>query len=191
MSFSRAYNFTARMEGGFSDDPKDRGGATNFGISTVFLTDFQRRQKSFCASLGITPPITKAVIRQLSREQARAIMKREFWDGLDLDEYPPHCAAAMFDCAVHSGQGRAARCLQEALNSVFNCKLAVDGAIGPKTKAACQLITGESDRRVALAMVDSREKFLQRFLEAAPDQNRFSRGFANRLASLRELIARE
>lgn len=184
MGFSEAYSFTARWEGGLSDNPADRGGITSFGISLVFLRDFARRKPAALCSLGIGLPVTEGSIRRLGREQARAIMKNEFWDEPGLDRYPPRMALAMFDCGVNSGPGRAARCLQEALNSVCACGLAVDGVAGPRTRAA---VAGAfaRDLPVALEMVESRRRFLERLCKANPSQAVFRAGWLNRLNDLR------
>lgn len=188
MGFGKAYDFTARWEGGLCDVPEDAGGITNFGISIVFLRDFAMREPDYLASLGICRPVTRATIRQLRKEQARAIMKREFWDRQSLDGFPDCMAFAMFDCAVNSGPGRACRCLQEALNKTHDAGLAVDGANGPKTKAALSRVGELRDLEVALAMVDARENFLRRLVSQKPSQKVFMAGWLNRLHDLRKAL---
>lgn len=99
-------------EGGLVDDPKDPGGVTKFGISARAYPHLD--------------------IRNLTREQAVAIYKRDYYDALRCDALPPRLARAVFDCAVNQGQGAAARLLQRAAG------VAEDGKIGPGALAAVQ-----------------------------------------------------
>lgn len=92
--FARALDFTLLWEGGYVNHPSDPGGATKYGIS----------QRSY-------PELD---IKSLTRDEAGAIYRRDYWDRLNLDAVPwPLCAAA-FDYAVNSGCERARAALFEA-----------------------------------------------------------------------------
>ena len=106
-----AIDFVLSYEGGLADNPSDPGGLTNWGISS----------RSY-PSLNI---------RNLSRESASEIYRRDFWENVHGDELPGPMAVAVFDSAVNQGAGTAKRMLQIALN------VEADGIIGPRTiKAA-------------------------------------------------------
>ena len=112
MDFNTAINRILAHEGGYvnpkpSDDP---GGETNWGISKRSYPDVD--------------------IKNLTRDQAIAIYKRDFWDRVHADEMPPAIAYQALDFAVNSGIETAVRKLQ------FAAGVADDGHWGPVTRAA-------------------------------------------------------
>jgi len=118
MSFERALAFVLSREGGFSDNSKDPGGATNFGITRATLSNW--RGKS----------VTRADVRSLTRKEASNIYRRQYWQRCKCDQLPPALAFLMFDTAVNQGVGRAIRFLQKSIDTK------VDGIIGPRTLEA-------------------------------------------------------
>ena len=110
MGFDEAVRFTLSWEGGYSTDPSDPGGETNFGIS----------KKSHPA----------VDIKGLTEDNAIAIYRMDYWDRLGLDRLPDWLAPAVFDAAVNLGAGRAISFLQRAAR-VFE-----DGVLGPETLRA-------------------------------------------------------
>jgi lysozyme family protein len=99
-------------EGGYVNDPADPGGETNWGIS----------KRSY-------PNVD---IKNLTREQAKAIYLRDFWQPLDGDQLYDGVAFQLFDFAVNSGISTAIRAFQRALD------VADDGHFGPHSLAAAQ-----------------------------------------------------
>lgn len=99
-----------RIEGGYVNDPRDPGGETNFGIS----------KRAY----------PKVNIRALTRDEAVAIYRRDYWDGADCDKLPAKIGIALFDGAVNQGVGTSKKLLQSAAG------VTADGDIGPKTLAA-------------------------------------------------------
>ncbi len=118
MSFERALAFVLSQEGGFSDNAKDPGGATNFGITRATLSKW--RGKS----------VTRRDVQSLTRREASSIYHRQYWQRCKCDQLPPALAFLMFDTAVNQGVGRATRFLQKSIDTK------VDGIIGPMTLAA-------------------------------------------------------
>lgn len=112
-AFDVAVAEVLRHEGGDVDDPRDAGGRTRFGISARAYPTLD--------------------IPGLTREDAIAIYRRDYWIPTCCDRLPPALALAVFDTAVNMGRDRAARLLQETL------RVTVDGAIGPKTITAASL----------------------------------------------------
>lgn len=112
-AFDAAVGEVLRHEGGYVNDPRDPGGETRWGIS----------KRSY-------PTL---VIADLTREDAIAIYRRDYWDRLRCDELPPALALVVFDTGVNMGRERAVRLLQQALG------VTVDGVLGPKTLSACAL----------------------------------------------------
>lgn len=97
-------------EGGYVDNPRDPGGETKWGIS-----------KRTYPALNI---------RELTRDQAIDIYRRDFWERSEADDLPPAVGFQLLDGAVNSGIDQATRWLQRAAG------VADDGDIGPVTLAA-------------------------------------------------------
>lgn len=186
MSYDEAYAFTAKWEGGLSDDAADRGGITNYGVSIVFLRDFVKSHCSAAKRLGLPYVVDKNVIRSLTKEKAKEIFREAFWSAMCCDEYSAPFAAALFDCGVNSGCARAVRCAQTACNLYLDKPLIVDGALGPKSKAAFK----NASLKEALASINARRAFLERIVENNPSQKVFARGWNNRVNDLERYVCK-
>jgi len=123
--FEFALKHVLKMEGGWSNDPADPGGATNFGIT---IGDYARyRGISLNSS---TAPGLEAELRSISSQTVRSIYRDRYWLGSRSDLLPGAPAVMHFDAAVNHGLAGAARMLQQAAG------VDADGAIGPITLAA-------------------------------------------------------
>lgn len=126
--FDRSFAKLHGIEGDFSNDPADSGGATRYGI-----TEVQARKSGYHGPM-----------EDLPLETARAIYRAEYWDGLSLDAIgalSETIAYELFDTAVNLGQGNAALFLQRSLNALNRngrdyLDLRPDGKIGPMTVEA-------------------------------------------------------
>lgn len=108
--FDAAFKKLINHEGGYVNHPRDPGGETKFGIT----------KRSY-------PHLD---IKTLTLDEARAIYRRDFWDALQCDALPAAVRFQVFDAAVNSGRGNAARWLQAAVD------VATDGYVGPITLQA-------------------------------------------------------
>ena len=109
-AFESAVELVLSHEGGYSNDPSDPGGETNFGIS----------KRTYPAE----------DIKNLTRDRAKDIYYRDFWLPIQGFDLPPPVATILFDMAVNMGKHAAVTCLQQALN------VSADGWVGPITKEA-------------------------------------------------------
>jgi lysozyme family protein len=96
-NFDRAFALTLRHEGGWSDHPKDPGGATNLGVTIGTLSAWLGR------------PATKAEVRALTPDTVKPIYRRNYWDAIGADRMEPGFDFACYDLAVNSGPARALR----------------------------------------------------------------------------------
>lgn len=108
--FDQAFQIVIGAEGGYSNDSRDPGGETRYGIS----------KRSYPA----------VDIANLTLDQAKAIYFRDYWTTAGCDKLTDSLAIIVFDSAVNSGPGQAVRWLQAAAG------VPQDGAIGPVTLAA-------------------------------------------------------
>lgn len=119
MNFEESLERTLHFEGGgttheVSGDP---GGLTKWGIS----------QRAY-------PNLD---IASLTREEAEAIYRSDYWDAVLGDHMPPELRPHLFDAAVNQGPTEAVRLLQRALNLYSRIGnggyVHEDGVLGPVT----------------------------------------------------------
>ena len=175
-SFEYAFVKTLGTEEGYSDDPFDKGGETNWGITKAVFEDALKR--------GIISGTSD--IRFLTIAQAKAIYKIDYWFPIKLDLVSnPDIAAEIFDTAVNMGRSRAVKIVQESLNFLGE-KLDVDGGMGAKTLAALKKWI-EKDMRALFVCLNGFQfmKYVD-IVKNNPDQIRFSRGWTRRIDTYRE-----
>jgi lysozyme family protein len=140
--FLSAYQNTMSHEGSYSNDPRDRGGETWYGIARNFQPDWEGWIIIDEVKANAGDQFIKAL--QEDEELSGLVMRfynDEFFNRLLLSEFDQEIANELFDTAVNQGVGTAGRCLQEALNLLNNNQkhypdLILDGKPGMKTLAA-------------------------------------------------------
>lgn len=123
-NFERAQAIIKVFEGGFSNDPNDPGGPTNFGITHKILAAW-RKKKS----------VTAAEVHDMTYEEAKDIYYAEFWSKSSCGHMPGPLALPVYNIAVHAGPITAMKFLQRALNQ-NGAVLKIDGDIGDNSRAA-------------------------------------------------------
>jgi lysozyme family protein len=161
-NFETSLAHVLKHEGGWADHPADPGGATMKGVTLKTYSDWLGRQA------------TKAELRAISDEHLRTIYKARYWDAVRGDELPSGLDYVVFDMAVNSGPGRAAKMLQAAVGAT------PDGSIGPKTLAA---VSAQDLATLIAAFQRSR----QHFLEALPTFGTFGKGWTRRVTEAGEI----
>lgn len=150
-SFDIAYAPLKDFEGGYDNDPDDRGGETYAGIARKFFPSWQGWK--LIDQIKKTNK-TRSAINQaakadrLLRDYVRAWYKTTWFDALGLGELPQPLANEIFEQSVNlgkSGSGKKVQIICNAYNYQPGAKklfadLKVDGAIGPKTLAALKII---------------------------------------------------
>ena len=160
-SYDEALRRLLAHEGGYTNDPSDPGGPTNFGIT---IADYRKYVK---------PDATAADVKAMRVEEAKGIYRARYWDALACDDLPAGIDYAVFDYGVNSGIGRSGRVLRRVL------KLADDtGAVSDEVIAAA----GVSDARAAIvAICDERLRFLQ----SLKTWDVFGKGWGRRVAEVK------
>ena len=116
-TFEEIIEVVLEHEGGYVNDPHDRGGETKYGITKKFYPNVD--------------------IKNLTKEQAKKIYHQDYWRPAKCDEAPSHLRHIYFDMCVNFGRGGAVKVLQRAANAK-GAKLKVDGGMGPATLKAVQ-----------------------------------------------------
>ena len=138
-NFFKSLEIVLKHEGGFVDHPEDPGGATNKGITHKTYSDFLGR-----------PLEDVNELKNIPDEHVQKIYKDGYWDRVKADQLSSGVDFCIFDWAVNSGPGRAAKALQKAV------MVTQDGAIGPMTLAA---VEEELPEEIIEKITKEREEF--------------------------------
>lgn len=129
-------NGVIQVEAGYVNNPNDKGGETNLGITAVLANEHKKTLVNEFKWDG--------KMKSLTKPMAVRIYEKEFWDFLNLDEIykiSPFLADKLFDIGVNVGKTRGAKWFQRALNA-FNrmqkdyADIGDDGQIGKMTLTA-------------------------------------------------------
>ncbi len=169
-------------EGGFSDHPADRGGATRYGVTQAVA-----RAHGYHGSM-----------RDFPLAEARSIYRRLYWLRPRFDavaERSARLAAELFDTGVNMGPAVAATFFQRALTALNRngkdfADIVPDGRIGTRTLAALDaFLKARGDRggeTVLLRALEALqgERYL-RLAERRPANEAFLYGWlANRIGTI-------
>ena len=120
MTFDESFTRLLGHEGGYVNDARDAGGATNWGVTQAVA-----RQSGYTGDM-----------RDFSQDQAKIIYRKTYWDAARCDELPDAVRFDVFDGAVNSGVGQSIKWLQRSVGATD------DGVIGEQTLAACRVLAG-------------------------------------------------
>lgn len=185
--FKDAYAITSAHEGGYVNDPVDRGGETYRGIARVHHPDWsgwqridaQRRKAGFPRSLSADRALQNSV---------RRFYKKAYWDRFDGDRIPDQAVAnELYDTGVNMGVRRAVRFLQSSLNLLNRNQrdyddLIVDGWFGDKSLVALKVLLRKdrrSDALVKMMNIQQGARYVDIMARDA-SQERFARGWIKR-----------
>ena len=163
-NFETALAHVLQSEGGYVNNPADPGGRTNLGCTQTVWEEF------------VGHPVSEADMRELTPADVAPLYKRKYWDKVAGDDLPAGLDYCVFDAAINSGPGRAAKWLQQAVG------VKDDGSIGPATLAAVaaqpvqNLIAQYNDQRL-------------QFLESLPTWGTFGKGWGNRVAHVQSIAS--
>ena len=173
-SFAAALPFILGNEGGFSDDPEDSGGRTNFGITQQTLTDFKLAHPD----LSLPDDVADLMV-----DEAGVIYHTDYWcfDGMESEAV----ATKVFDMAVNMGLRRAIRLLQATLNT-NGAALLADGIYGPKTEAA---VNAADPGLLMTQLISSCVGYYKQIVSSNPSQGKFLHDWLNRAQSVPQVTA--
>lgn len=144
-----------KEEGGYANNPADKGGPTNRGVTIPTLSDWR----------GETCNIED--ITQLKEDEARNIYMARYWQVMRGDQLPSGIDLYAADFAVNSGPARAARILQELVATP------ADSFVGPLTIEAIR-------KREPAKLLDAYHDARMDFLLKLESWDTFGRGWTNR-----------
>ena len=159
-NWKKALQHVLMHEGGYVHHKDDPGGITNLGCTKAVWEEW-------CGH-----PVDEKEMRDLTPEKVAPLYKSRYWDKVKADELPAGIDYIVFDAAINSGAGRAAKWLQECVGAN------PDGAIGPMTLQATKAMVGTDlinlycDKRLA-------------FLKELKTWDTFGKGWERRVEEVR------
>jgi Glycosyl hydrolase 108/Predicted Peptidoglycan domain len=148
--FDASMPFIFKAEGGYSDNPADPGGPTNFGITLATLKAYEGDQN-----------LTAEDVKKLTPDVAKEIYRTAYWNRMQCGSLPNGLDLEVFDFGVNAGPGEAVKMLQKIVG------VTADGSIGPITLSALgqlkprDLISRYSDARLAYYKALNKPEFEQ------------------------------
>lgn len=135
-----AFPFMLGSEGGFDNDPRDRGNWTSGVIGQGEL-----KGTKYGVASHVYPNLD---IKNLTVEQARAIYKRDYATKVAYDDMPAGVDVSVYDMGVNAGPARSLTLLKSALDaSVTGAPALAQVATTAKDKVA--VIKGFSAKRLS------------------------------------------
>ena len=171
-NFERALKLVLKHEGGYVNDPRDPGGATNLGVTIGTA----RRLGIDVDGDGDTDILD---IKLLKTADVAKVYRAEYWNKIKGASLPSGLDYALFDFAVNSGPDRAIKYVQAAVG------VKQDGKLGNETLSA---ISQHPTARLINSLCDARLAFMRR---AKDKQGRllwdtFGKGWNTRVAGVRK-----
>jgi lysozyme family protein len=158
-NFDASFKMVLSHEGGYVNDPRDPGGATNMGVTQRAWEDY------------VGHPVSERSMIALTRDMVKPFYRAKYWDKIGGDSLPSGVDHAAFDLAVNSGVSRAARYMQRIAG------VPEDGIIGPKSLEAISVCPPD---KMIDALCSTRLDFLKRL----PRWKTYGRGWSRRVAEV-------
>jgi len=160
-NFQDALAAVLHHEGGYVNHPSDPGGMTNLGCTKRVWEEW------------VGHPVDEKTMRALTPADVAPLYKAKYWDKVKGDELPDGVDYIVFDAAINSGPGRAAKWLQQTVG------VTADGAIGPSTMKAVEAMP-------VLEIVDKYQQTRLEFLQALSTWATFGKGWGRRVTEVEQ-----
>lgn len=161
--------YLMRWEGGYVNDPHDRGGATNKGVTIATW-----RKVGY--DINGDGNIDVVDLQELSDyDVLTRVLKPHYWDRWQADDIISQSVANILVDWVWGSGAYGIKIPQRLLG------VEIDGIVGPQTLAA---VNAQEPRELFMRLKQERADFLHRIVDNNPTQKRFIRGWMNRLNDL-------
>lgn len=184
--FLKSYQKLGPKEGGYANDPKDRGGETWKGVSRVFnpdwdgwhLIDEAKVRPDFPECLNQFPALESAV---------QSLYMERYWNPIRGNDLPQEIADELFEVGVNADPLRAIRFLQNSINILNrNQKLypdvEADGKMGNDTLGAVLACIQHRGIPLLLKVMNvSQGCHYLNILLSKPEQENFALSWFNRV----------
>lgn len=162
--------YIKKWEGGFANDPADRGGATNKGVTIATF-------EAYCKAKSLPRPNVERLKRMTDGEWLD-ILKTMFWDRWQADKIKSQKLANILVDWVWGSGVYGIKIPQRILG------VKQDGIVGNKTLEA---LNAQDPDKLFQVIYEARKKYLNDIAISRPANKRFLRGWLNRLEDIRRL----
>lgn len=160
--------FIRKWEGGFVNDPLDKGGATNMDVTIATYRQY-RKQKGYITT-------TVDDLKRMTSLEWQEIFKRLYWDRWRADQIGSQSVANILVDWVWASGVWGVKIPQRILG------VSIDGVVGPSTLAALN----SKDARTAFdTIMAARVQYIDDICRKTPTNERFRRGWLNRLNDIK------
>lgn len=160
--------FILSWEGGYVNNPNDKGGATNKGV-TIATWRRQGYDKNHDGVIDVND------LRIIDYADARKIMKENYWDRWKADQIGSQALANLLVDWLWSSGVWGIKIPQDMLG----CK--ADGVVGPKTLRA---LGSQDPVKFFNRLKERREQYLLDLVKSRPTQKTFLKGWLRRLNAI-------
>lgn len=161
-----AKDLTLQVEGGFQNDPADKG---NWTGGKIGVGELKGTKYGICAMSY--PDID---IQNLTVDEALNLYRKDYWLKCKCDRLPDALSVAVFDYAFNSGAKKAIKDLQKCLDVV------VDGIIGNQT-------IGASYSKPLKITLDRYIEERKSFLIGLPTFSKYGNGWMSRVEKIKKV----
>jgi len=160
------YHTIKNFEGGYVNNPHDKGGPTNFGITQHVYDTYFKVNSSIndIKNMDISKAIEIYNAQYFKQNKIEVIYPEELWH-------------FVFDCYVQHGSKATGKIIQRSLNSLGE-SLVVDGDIGNKT---IEKISCYSSEDMLKYMIEWRIWLYKQIIKLNPSQKVFEKGWMSRV----------
>lgn len=162
--------YIKKWEGGFANDPADRGGATNKGVTIATF-------EAYCKAKSLPRPNVERLKRMTDGEWLD-ILKTMFWDRWQADKIKSQKLANILVDWVWGSGVYGIKIPQRILG------VKQDGIVGNKTLEA---LNAQDPDKLFQVIYEARKKYLNDITISRPINKRFLKGWLNRLEDIRRL----
>ena len=162
--------YIKKWEGGFANDPADRGGATNKGVTIATF-------EAYCKAKSLPRPSVERLKRMTDAEWID-ILKTMFWDRWQADKIKSQKLANILVDWVWGSGVYGIKIPQRILG------VKQDGIVGDETLKALNV---QEPDKLFQVIYEARKKYLNDITISRPANKRFLKGWLNRLDDIRRL----
>jgi lysozyme family protein len=178
----KALPFTLKIEGGFSDDPSDHGGATNKGVTLKELQQLSATVHGWDFDKDHDGDVDVEDLKQLSDDDVCAVMVEGGYWKPQFDQLRNDVIAIKtFDFGFNCGTKSGIRLLQQAINGCGTSHVDEDGNIGPRTVIAAN---GCDQVLLLKSLIIVAQEHYRAIVAHDPTQQKWLKGWLNRAQSI-------
>ena len=167
--FDLSFKIVLEHEGGYSDNPVDHGGATNYGVTQDTYNAYRVYK-----GLPLQP------VKFITQDEVKETYHHFYWQPGKCEKLPSPVFVVHFDSCINHGVRRAALLLQKTAG------VSPDGIIGPKTIKA----TLKDPLMFAKDYIKQRRNFYRNIVIQDSSQCIFLSGWLNRMNNLDKKITK-